>query len=107
MLLAERCGKQMSCSAMDAHTVCVIDYMVARAGERNGQVAIGNVAVMTAAAGVFASHSHWPDFAAAVLIAGLNVRAATQVTRLALAELRPPGDECDTPSGSPVGSQVS
>lgn len=36
--------------------------------------AIGNVVVVIATAGVFASHSRWPDLAVTVLIAGLNVR---------------------------------
>ena len=69
--------------------------------------AIGNVAVMIAAAGVFASRSRWPDLAVAMLIAGLNVRAAVQVTRLALAELRLVGDPGGTRSGRAVGSRVS
>lgn len=69
--------------------------------------AIGNVAVMIAAAGVFASRSRWPDLAVAMLIAGLNVRAAVQVTRLALAELRLFGDQDGTRSGSAVRSRVS
>lgn len=69
--------------------------------------AIGNVAVMIAAAGVFASRSRWPDLAVAMLIAGLNLRAAIQVTRLALAELRLLGDQRGTRSGNPVGSRAS
>ena len=69
--------------------------------------AIGNVAVMLAAAGVFASSSRWPDLAVAVLIATLNVRAAVLVTRLALGELRDSRLECDTRSGNLVESRVS
>ena len=50
--------------------------------------AIGNIAVMGAAAGVFASASRWPDLIVATLIAGLNLRSASAVAKLALAELR-------------------
>jgi Co/Zn/Cd efflux system component len=35
--------------------------------------AIGNIAVMLAATGVFASHTNWPDIAVAVLIGSLNL----------------------------------
>lgn len=69
--------------------------------------AIGNVAVMLAAAGVFASDSRWPDLAVAMLIAALNVRAAVQVTRLALAELRTIRLKCDTRSENLVESRVA
>ncbi len=50
--------------------------------------AIGNVAVMVAAAGVFVSASRWPDLLVATIIAALNLAAAIVVIRLAKAELR-------------------
>lgn len=50
--------------------------------------AFGNIAVMLAAGGVFATASGWPDIAVAALIAGLNLSAAVHVLRQALAELR-------------------
>ena len=50
--------------------------------------AIGNVAVMAAAAGVFATSSRWPDLAVAVLIAGLCLTSAVSVIRQALTEIR-------------------
>jgi Co/Zn/Cd efflux system component len=53
--------------------------------------AIGNLAVIAAAAGVFATSSRWPDLAVAVGIAALNVSAAIQVVRLARTELLQPG----------------
>jgi Co/Zn/Cd efflux system component len=49
--------------------------------------AIGNLAVIAAAGGVFASGTHWPDLAVAAIIAALNVSAAAQVLRLARVEL--------------------
>jgi len=50
--------------------------------------AIGNVAVLVAAAGVFGTGTLWPDIAVAVLMAGLGLRAAYQVIGQARAELR-------------------
>lgn len=50
--------------------------------------AIGNVAVMLAATGVFALSSRWPDLLVAALIATLSLSAAAQIARQALAELR-------------------
>ena len=50
--------------------------------------AIGNIAVLLAAAGVFASASHWPDLLVAALIATLNLHAAVHVIRMARSELR-------------------
>lgn len=50
--------------------------------------AIGNVAVILAATGVFALSSRWPDLLVAGLIATLSLSAAVQVTRQAFAELR-------------------
>lgn len=49
--------------------------------------AIGNLAVIAAAGGVFASGTAWPDLAVAGVIAALNVSAAVHVVRLARAEL--------------------
>ncbi|TAJ68751.1 MAG: cation transporter [Phenylobacterium sp.] len=50
--------------------------------------AVGNLAVMAAAAGVFGTGSAWPDLGVAVLMASLALWSALQVTRQALAELR-------------------
>ncbi len=50
--------------------------------------AIGNIAVLAAAGGVFASNSAWPDLAVAAVMAGLALNAAFLVTRHAMAELR-------------------
>jgi cation diffusion facilitator family transporter len=50
--------------------------------------AIGNVAVMLAATGVFASGSHWPDLVVAGIIASLSLSAALRIIRLAHDELR-------------------
>jgi Co/Zn/Cd efflux system component len=62
--------------------------------------AIGNVAVMLAAAGVFASASRWPDLLVAGIIASLNISAALHVIRLARAELRFAHAQCELDSPS-------
>jgi Co/Zn/Cd efflux system component len=49
--------------------------------------AIGNLAVLAAAVGVFGSGTGWPDYVVAAIMAGLAVTGAIQVTRHALAEL--------------------
>ncbi len=50
--------------------------------------AIGNVAVLLAAAGVFGSGTGWPDFAVGAVMASLSLYGAWQIIRRALAELR-------------------
>lgn len=50
--------------------------------------AIGNLAVMLAAIGVFGTHTAWPDLTVAAIIAGLGIMGGTQIIRQSLAELR-------------------
>ncbi|WP_051362336.1 cation transporter [Solimonas soli] len=50
--------------------------------------AIGNLAVMLAALGVFGTHSAWPDLAVAAIMAALGLTAARSVLRHAARELR-------------------
>ena len=50
--------------------------------------AIGNLAVMLAALGVFGSGSAWPDLLVAVIMAVLSLSASVQVSRQALQELK-------------------
>ena len=69
--------------------------------------AIGNLAVMLAAAGVFASSSRWPDLLVAAVIAGLNISAALRVIRLARNELQMTQDECEMNSGASTQSGLS
>jgi Co/Zn/Cd efflux system component len=57
--------------------------------------AIGNIAVIFAAAGVFAGGSRWPDLVVATLIAALNISAAARVVQLARAELRSVAGDCE------------
>ena len=50
--------------------------------------AIGNIAVLLAAVGVFGTGSRWPDLAVAAVIAGLAISAGLAVIRQAKSELR-------------------
>lgn len=52
--------------------------------------AIGNVAVMVAAAAVWLTASRWPDLIVAALMAGLFLSSAFQILRQSIAELRHP-----------------
>ena len=83
-------------AALTANLVCALLLIRFREGDANMRSvwlcsrndAIGNVAVMAAAAGVFASQTGWPDIAVAAIMAGLALSASWQVIRHALAELR-------------------
>ena len=61
--------------------------------------ALGNIAVIGAAAGVFTTGSHLPDLLVAAMVAGLSLSAAVQVARQAMGELdlahRPQGPQDD------------
>lgn len=50
--------------------------------------AVGNVAVMLAAAGVLGTGSRWPDLAVAAVMAALALQGGWQIVRQARAELR-------------------
>ena len=54
--------------------------------------AIGNVAVMFAALGVWGTASGWPDLIVATIMAGLFLTSAFQIVRQALAERREIGE---------------
>jgi Co/Zn/Cd efflux system component len=50
--------------------------------------AIGNIAVVAAALGVFGTGTGWPDIAVAAILAGLGVSGGGQIVRQARGELR-------------------
>lgn len=54
--------------------------------------AIGNVAVMIAALGVWGTASGWPDLVVAAIMAGLFLSSAFQIVRQAIAERREMGE---------------
>ena len=82
--------------ALGANLVCVLLLLRFRHGEANVRSvwlcsrndAIGNVAVILAASGVWASGTAWPDLAVAAAMAGLFLWSATQITLQALREYR-------------------
>lgn len=50
--------------------------------------ALGNIAVMAAALGVFGTGTGWPDIAVALIMAWLSLSAAWQISRQSIRELR-------------------
>ncbi|MEE8515491.1 MAG: cation transporter [Alphaproteobacteria bacterium] len=82
--------------ALAANVVCALILYRFREGDANMRSvwlctrndAIGNIAVLAAAGGVFASNTAWPDLAVAAVMAGLALNAAFLVSRHAMAELR-------------------
>ncbi len=59
--------------------------------------ALGNVAVMLAALGVFGSGSAWPDLAVAAVMAGLAITGGWSVVRQARGELKQAASQRDSP----------
>jgi Co/Zn/Cd efflux system component len=51
--------------------------------------AIGNLAVLLAAAGVFGTGTGWPDIIVAAIMAALGISGGIQIIRHAVSELRP------------------
>lgn len=83
-------------AALAANVICALMLFGFREGDSNMRSvwlcsrndAIGNVAVMIAAAGVFATDTGWPDVIVAGIMATLALTASWQVVRHALEELR-------------------
>tara|TARA_R110002124_G_C8973012_1_gene515480 strand:+ start:4353 stop:4877 length:525 start_codon:yes stop_codon:yes gene_type:complete len=80
--------------ALAANMVSVLLLLKYREGDSNIRSvwlcsrndAIGNVAVMLAGAGVFATGTIWPDIAVAFVIAGLFMHSSVKITIQALSE---------------------
>ena len=80
--------------ALTANLISVLLLMKYRDGDANVRSvwlcsrndAIGNVAVMIAASGVWASQTAWPDLIVAGVMAGLFLWSATQIILQALQE---------------------
>ena len=81
--------------ALAANLVSVLLLMRFRKGDANIQSvwlcsrndAIGNLAVLVAALGVWGSGTAWPDLAVALIMASLFLSGAVRIVRLARAEL--------------------
>ena len=63
--------------------------------------AIGNVAVMAAALGVFGTGTAWPDLLVATLLVTLGIAGGIQIVRASLVELRGASISDRTISGKP------
>ncbi|PJI87935.1 cation transporter [Sphingomonas koreensis] len=82
--------------ALVANLVCALMLWRHREGDANRRSvwicsrndAIGNIAVVAAAFGVFGTGTAWPDIAVALVLAGLGISGGWQIIRQALAELR-------------------
>lgn len=82
--------------ALVANLACAAMLWRHREGEANRRSvwicsrndAIGNIAVVAAALGVFGTGTAWPDLAVAAILAGLGVSGGWQIIRQARAELK-------------------
>ena len=82
--------------ALLANLACAVMLWRHRDGDANRRSvwicsrndAIGNIAVVAAALGVFGTGTAWPDIAVAAILAGLGVNGGWQIIRHARAELR-------------------
>lgn len=96
--------------ALAANLICAVILWRHRHGEANRRSvwicsrndAIGNIAVVAAAFGVFGTGTGWPDIAVAAILAGLGLSGGWQIIRQARAELHedqsaPPPNRKRTP----------
>lgn len=82
--------------ALTANMISVLLLLKYREGDSNIRSvwlcsrndAIGNIAVILAGIGVFASGTVWPDIIVAFIIAGLFMHSSIKITKQAIAELR-------------------
>jgi len=82
--------------ALVANLACAVMLWRHREGDANRRSvwicsrndAIGNIAVVAAAAGVFGTGTAWPDILVAVVLAALGISGGWQIVSQALAELR-------------------
>lgn len=85
-------------AALVANMACAFLLWRHRDGDANRQSvwicsrndAIGNLAVVAAALGVFGTRTGWPDIAVATILAGLGLLGGVQIMRKAMAELHEP-----------------
>lgn len=82
--------------ALVANLLCAVMLWRHREGDANRRSvwicsrndAIGNIAVVAAALGVFGTGTAWPDIAVAAVLAGLGISGGWQIIRQALQELK-------------------
>ncbi|WP_083224774.1 cation transporter [Sphingomonas panacis] len=98
--------------ALVANIVCAIMLWRHREGDANRRSvwicsrndAIGNIAVVLAALGVFGTGAIWPDIIVAIVLAGLGVSGGWQIIREAQSELR--HERVDRPPVTRAGSEA-
>ena len=101
--------------ALVANVICAVILWRHREGDANRRSvwicsrndAIGNVAVVAAALGVFGTGTGWPDILVAAILAALGLSGGWQIVRQARAELRGErhkGAACDTAALDTSGS---
>lgn len=84
--------------ALTANVTSVVILMRYKEGDANVRSvwlcsrndAIGNVAVMLAAAGVWLTATRWPDLVVAAIVAAVFVTSSVQILRQSVSELRAP-----------------
>ncbi len=82
--------------ALVANLICAVILWRHREGDANRRSvwicsrndAIGNIAVVAAALGVFGTGTAWPDIAVAAVLAGLGISGGWQIVRQAWGELK-------------------
>jgi len=92
--------------ALIANLACAVMLWRHREGDANRRSvwicsrndAIGNIAVVGAAVGVFGTGTGWPDIAVAAILAGLGVSGGWQIVRQARGELREVAQSVAEPS---------
>ncbi|WP_324740196.1 cation transporter [Tsuneonella sp. CC-YZS046] len=92
--------------ALIANLACAVMLWRHRDGDANRRSvwicsrndAIGNIAVVAAAVGVFGTGTGWPDIAVAAILAGLGVSGGWQIVRQARGELREVAQSMTAPS---------
>lgn len=98
--------------ALAANLSCALLLWSHRGGDANRSSvwicsrndAIGNVAVVAAAFGVFGTGTGWPDLLVAVVLAGLGVSGGWQIVAKARRELRVEPARMDAREGREMGS---
>ena len=100
--------------ALVANTAVALILYRFRKGDSNMQSvwicsrndAIGNIAVVAAAAGVFGTGTGYPDLIVAVVMAGLGIAGGWQIIRQARGELRAPVPASSLDSALPRGRRA-
>ncbi|WP_409560225.1 cation transporter [Hyphomicrobium sp. MC8b] len=97
--------------ALIANLTCAVMLWKHREGDANRRSvwicsrndAVGNIAVVAAALGVFGTGTAWPDIVVATILAGLGVSGGWQIVSQAYSELRSVKSKSEVPTGRHIG----